>query len=180
MEEEKMVPWTTAMRMFNTGMEWEAGLFIETYRELIKRMPKEEARDILGKAMYRAGYRLGVEARNFTTKKGPLGFAEVRDVIYGAGSTGTVLQSKDRCVYRTESCACYNLMKRWDPEEVDFLGEVYCSGDVGQARGFDEEMFFQHTYRLAAGDDFCEFEYATTEQEKAKSADPVEELGLDK
>ena len=65
-------------------MEWEAGLFVETYRELIKRMSKEEAREIIGKAMYRAGYRLGEEARQFSkTGKGPVGMAEAWDVVFG-------------------------------------------------------------------------------------------------
>jgi hypothetical protein len=182
-ENEKMVPRSTAVRLFTTGMEWEAGLFVETYRELIKRMSKEEAREILGKAMYRAGHRLGVEARQFsTTSKGPVGMAEAWDVLYGVGTKEAPILNEDHFVFRVSGCAAFDLMARWglSPEEIIFIGKAYCAGDVGQARGFDEEMFFQHTRRLMAGDEGCEWDYTTYEQEKAESAAAVEELGLDK
>lgn len=181
--EEKMVPLSVAARLFATGMEWEAGLFVEAYKELATRMTKEEAREILGKAMYRTGLRLGVEARQFSkTKKGPVGMAEAWDVLYGAGTKEAVVLNKDRFVFRVTGCACFDLMERWglDPEEIRFLGKAYCAGDAGQARGFDEEMFFQHTQRLMAGDDSCEWDYTTYEQEKSESAAWVDELELDK
>jgi hypothetical protein len=182
-ENEKMVPRSTAVRLFTTGMEWEAGLFVETYRELIKRMSKEEAREILGKAMYRAGHRLGVEARQFSkTSNGPVGMAEAWDVLYGVGTKEAPILNEDHFVFRVSGCAAFDLMARWglSPEEIIFIGKAYCAGDVGQARGFDEEMFFQHTRRLMAGDEGCEWDYTTYEQEKAESAAAVEELGLDK
>jgi hypothetical protein len=182
-ENEKMVPMSTAARLFATGMEWEAGLFVETFRELIKRMSKEEAREILGKAMYRTGHRLGVEARQFSkTSKGPIGMAEAWDVLYGAGTKEAVALNQEQFVFRVLGCAAFDLMARWglSPEEIIFIGKAYCAGDVGQARGFDEEMFFQHTRRLMAGDDGCEWDYTTYEQEKANSAAAVEELRLDK
>ncbi len=68
---EDMVPKSVAARMLTTGFEWEAGLFTEVYKELAERFSNEEARDILGKAMYRAGYRLSVEARQFSRRKAP-------------------------------------------------------------------------------------------------------------
>lgn len=182
-ENIKMVPFSTAARLFTTGMEWEAGLFVETYRELIKRMSNEEAREILGKAMYRAGYRLGEEARQFSkTAKGPVGMAEAWDVLYGVGTKEAPVLKQDQFVFRVAGCAAFDLMQRWglSPEEINFIGKAYCAGDVGQARGFDEEMFFQHTRRLMAGDDGCEWDYTSYEQEKASSAAAVEELGLDK
>ena len=89
---EKMVPLSTAIRLFTTGMEWEAGLFVEAYRELIKTMSKEDARELLGKAMYRAGRRLGEEAQEFSkTQKGPRGRADAWDVLYGAGTKEAVI-----------------------------------------------------------------------------------------
>lgn len=182
-KKERMVPISVAARMFATGMEWEAGLFVETYKELCNRMSKEEAREIMGKAMYRAGLRLGEEAREFSkTKKGPVGMAEAWDVLYGAGTKEAHILNENRFVFRVTGCAAFNLMKRWglDPEEIKFLGKAYCAGDVGQARGFDSEMVFQHTKRLMAGDDGCEWDYTTYEQEKSDSAATVEELGLDK
>ncbi len=182
-EKVKMVPFSIAARLFTTGMEWEAGLFIETFRELIKRMSKEEAREILGKAMYRTGRRLGVEARQFSkTKKGPEGMAEAWDVLYGVGTKEAPVLNKEQFIFRVLGCAAFDLMKRWgmSPEEIIFVGKAYCAGDVGQATGFDEEMFFQHTRRLMAGDDGCDWDYTTYEQEKANSAAAVEELGLDK
>ncbi|HBG73984.1 MAG: hypothetical protein A2X25_02415 [Chloroflexi bacterium GWB2_49_20] len=182
-EKEKMVPLSTAVRLFTTGMEWEAGLFIETFRELIKRMPKEEAREILGKAMYRTGHRLGVEAREFSkTQKGPQGMAEAWDVLYGVGTKEAPVLNDDQFVFRVFGCAAFDLMKRWgmEPDEILFVGRAYCAGDTGQAKGFDEDMFFQHTRRLMAGDDDCVWDYTTYEQEKAKSAAAVAELGLDK
>lgn len=181
-DNEKMVPISLAVRLFTTGMEWEAGLFVEVYRELIKRMSKDEAREILGKAMYRAGHRLGEEARQFSrTGKGPVGMAEAWDVLYGVGTKEAPILSEDQFVFRVSGCAAFSLMERWglSPEEIIFLGKAYCAGDVGQARGFDEDMFFQHTRRLMAGDDGCEWDYTTYEQEKAGSAAGVEELGLD-
>ena len=182
-ENEKMVPISMAVRLFTTGMEWEAGLFVEAYRELIKRMPKEEAREILGKSMFRAGHRLGVEARQFSkTAEGPVGMAEAWDVLYGVGTKEAPVLNQDRFVFKVNACAAFDLMARWglSPEEIIFIGKAYCAGDVGQARGFDEEMFFQHTHRLMAGDEGCEWDYTTYEQEKATSAAAVEELGLDK
>ena len=85
-------------------------------------------------------------------------------------------------MFRVTGCGAFDLMKRWGltPEEISFIGKAYCAGDVGQARGFDEEMFFQHTRRLMAGDDGCDWDYTTYEQEKAPSAAAVDELGLDK
>lgn len=182
-KEEKMVPMSVAARLFATGMEWEAGLFVEAYKELCKRMSKEEAREIMGKAMYRAGHRLGVEAREFSkTKKGPVGMAEAWDVLYGAGTKEAQVLNPEQFVFRVTGCAGFDLMKRWglDTEEILFIGKAYCAGDAGQARGFDEEMYFQHPRRLMAGDDGCEWNYTTYEQEKEESAAAVEELGLDK
>ena len=49
--------------MLTTGMEWEAGIFFEAFKILSKRLGKDEARKILGKVMYNAGYKLGSEAR---------------------------------------------------------------------------------------------------------------------
>jgi len=182
-EKVKMVPFTTAVRLFTTGMEWEAGLFLETFRELIKRMPKEEAREILGKAMYRTGYRLGVEAREFSkTKKGPQGMAEAWDVLYGVGTKEAPVLNVNEFVFKVLGCGAFDLMNRWglDQEDIIFLGKAYCAGDAGQAKGFDEDMFFQHTRRLMAGDEDCIWDYTSYEQEKANSAAAVTELGLDK
>ena len=174
---EKTVPYSFAMRMLGTGFEWEAGLFIETYRELCKIMPKEEAREILGKGMYRAGLRLGIEAQKTTEKRGPLGMAEAWDVIYGMGTREADQLSEGRFVIRANGCAAYHLMKRWglEDEEIQFIGQAYCSGDVGQAHGFDGNMKFQHTCRLMFGNEYCAWDYSSTPQ-KAADAKVREEL----
>lgn len=182
-EKEKMVPLSTAIRLFTTGMEWEAGLFVEVYRELIKTMSKEDARELLGKAMYRAGLRLGEEAQKFSkTQKGPRGMANAWDVLYGAGTKEAVILNDDRFVFQVASCAAFDLMKRWGltTEEIKFIGKAYCAGDVGQANGFDNNMIFQHTCRLMAGDEGCKWDYSNHDQKKAESSVPVEELGLNK
>lgn len=181
-EKEKMVPWSVAARLFTTGMEWEAGLFVETYKELLTRMSQEEARDIMGKAMYRAGFKLGEEAREFSkTKKGPVGMAEAWDVLYGMGTKEAAVLNDDQFVFRVPACGVFNLMKRWglSDEDIRFVGRAFCAGDVGQANGFDPDMAFQHTRRLMAGDDGCEWDYSTCEQEKSESAAATaEELGI--
>ncbi len=182
-EKEKMVPMSTAARLFTTGMEWEAGVFVEAYRELIKIMSKEEARQFLGKVMYRAGYQLGVEARQFSkTGKGPVGMAEAWDVLYGVGTKEATVLKEDRFVFETSGCPAFTLMERWGltPEEIKFVGKAYCAGDVGQAHGFDEGMVFQHPCRLMSGDEFCKWDYTTYEQEKAESAVPFEEMEFNK
>jgi hypothetical protein len=170
-ENEKKVPLSTAVRMLGTGFEWESGLFVETYRELCKHMPKEEARKIIGKAMYRTGVRLGKEAQTMTEKRGPLGMAEAWDVIYGMGTQEADQLSEERFIIHANGCAAYHLMKRWGltDEEIQFIGQAYCSGDVGQANGFDEKMNFQHTCRLMFGNDYCVWDYSSTPQIQAEA-----------
>ncbi len=63
--EEKKFTFSQGMQLLTTGFEWEAGLFIETFKILSECLSREEAREILGQAMYRAGYQLGVDARQF-------------------------------------------------------------------------------------------------------------------
>src|SRR4030043_1783415 len=126
-ENERKVPLSTAMRMLGTGFEWESGLFIETYRELCKRMPKEEAREIVGKAMYRAGIKLGIEMQTVTEKRGPIGMAEAWDVIYGMGTQEASQLSEERFIIHPNGCAAYYLMKRWGltDEEIKYIGQAY-------------------------------------------------------
>ncbi len=170
-DEERKVPVSVAWRMLSTGFEWESGLFVETYRELCKVMPKEQAREIIGKAMYRTGVRLGEEARTFTDKRGTIGMAEAWDVIYGMGTKEAEELSKDRFIIQANGCAAYYLMKRWGltDEEIQFIGQAYCSGDVGQAHGFDEKMHFQHTCRLMSGNDKCVWDYSSSPQTPAEA-----------
>ena len=175
---EEMVPKSVAARMLTTGFEWEAGLFTEVYKELVKRMSKEEARDILGKAMYRAGYRLGVEAHQFSENRGPQGMAEAWDGIYGMGTKEADTLTEDRFTIHVFGCGAFDLMKRFglSDEDIRFISKAYCSGDAGQAKGFDGQMHFQHDFRLMNGDAQCLWDYSSTEMERSSAAVPVEEF----
>jgi hypothetical protein len=177
-ENERMVPFSQAARMLTTGFEWEAGLFVEVYKQLCQRLSQEEARDILGTAMYRAGVQLGQEARQHTDELGPRGMAKAWDVIYGLGTGEAEELSQERFNIRVTACGAFEVLKRFglSDEEIRFVGAAYCAGDAGHARGFDEEMYFQHTSRLMAGDSFCEWDFTMTPQEPAESAVPEEEF----
>jgi len=178
-ESEPMVPLSQAVRMLTTGFEWEAGLFVETYRELCRRLGREVAKEILGRAMYRAGVRLGQEARAFGPAGGPRGMAAAWDVIYGMGTKEAERLDDKRFIIRGTNCGAYELMKRWglSAEEIRFLADAYCAGDVGHAEGFGGgEMHFQHTCRQMRGDSCCVWDFSTEPQEPSPAAVPTEDL----
>ena len=177
-EAERMVPVSQAVRMLTTGFEWEAGLFFEVYRELSKRLGKEEAKKLMGQAMYRAGLKLGEEARGMVDRDDAIGMAKAWDIIYGAGTKEAKKLDKDHFIFQAGGCAAFDLFKRWgmSDEEIQFVGDAYCAGDVGQAEGFGDTLNFQHTHRLMKGDTCCEWVYSTLPQEPATSAVPKEDL----
>lgn len=177
-DSERMIPISQAVRMLTTGFEWEAGLFYEVYRELCKRVSKDEARKLMAKAMYRAGLKLGQEARAMVHRDDAVGMAKAWDIIYGAGTKEAKKLDKDHFVFQAQGCAAFELFKRWgmSDEEICFIGDAYCAGDVGQAEGFGEKLNFQHTHRLMKGDKCCEWVYSTYPQESVESAVPTEDL----
>lgn len=178
MAEEKMVPFSQAVRMLTTGFEWEAGLFVETYRELKARYGQDVAKEVLGRGMYRAGLRLGKEARALAGSLDPKGMAQAWDVLYGMGTQEAERVDGERFIIRGQGCAALNLMRRWglSDDEIRFLSDAYCSGDLGHAEGFNEQMYFQHTTRLARSDDYCTWDFSTTPLEPSPSA--VQVTGL--
>lgn len=172
-EEEKMVSMSWAVRMLTTDFEWESGLLIEAYNELSGRIGKEAAKEVVAKAMYRTGLRLGEEARELVDTNDTIGMARAWDIIYGTGTDAAELLDKERFIIRGQGCAAFNLFKRWgiSDDEIRFLADAYCIGDVGHAEGFGgKEMDFQHTSRLMRGDDFCEWDFAMGELEQAEGA----------
>ncbi len=177
-ETEKMVPFSLAARMLTTGFEWEAGLFIETYKLLAERYSKEEAKEILGKAMYRAGLKLGKEARGMVDRGDAIGMAQAWDVIYGMGTEAAEQLDAGRFVIRAQGCAAFNLFLRWGVslEEAMFLGNAYCAGDVGHGEAFSDELHFQHTCRLMHGDACCVWDFSLESQEPSQAAVPTAPL----
>ena len=158
-ESEKMVPLSQAVRMLTTGMEWEAGIFFEAFKILRERLGKDEAKKILGKVMYNAGYKLGAEARNLVDKSGPKGMAQAWDIIYGAGTKEAEDLDDDNFVISHSACAAYFLFKRWgmSADEINFVGEAYCAADIGHAEGFVPALNFQHSHRMMRGDSKCRY-----------------------
>ncbi len=175
---EPMVPVSQAVRMLTTGFEWEAGLFLEVYTELCRRLGREEAKKVMGQAMYRAGLKLGKEARAMVDRDDAIGMAKAWDIIYGAGSKAAKRLDKDHFVFQGRGCAAFELFKRWGlpEEEICFIGDAYCAGDVGQAEGFGDRLHFQHGQRLMKGDKCCEWVYSTAPLEPSKSAVPEGDL----
>jgi hypothetical protein len=172
-DESKMVPMSQALRMLTTGFEWEAGLFIEVYKELSERLGKEAAKEVLAKAMYRTGLKLGEEARALADSNDTIGMARAWDVIYGAGTDAAEVLDKDRFIIRGQGCAAFDLFQRWGvpDEEIRFFADAYCVGDVGHAEGFGgEEMDFQHTHRLMRGDEYCIWDFSMEPLEPAEGA----------
>ena len=171
-ENEKMVPLSQAVRMLNTGFEWEAGLFFEVYGALKKQLGKEKAKEILGGAMYNAGLKLGKEARGIVESDDTFGMAKAWDSIYGAGTKEAEELDERAFIIKGQACAAYNLFKRWGmpEEEVRFISDAYCIGDVGQAEGFSDKLHFQHTGRLMRGDQFCRWAYSSKPQKPNTSA----------
>ncbi len=174
MAEERLVPMSQAARMLLTGFEWESGLFVETFRELESRYGRDVAKEVLGRAMYRAGVRLGREARELTENHDADGMAKAWDVLYGMGTQEAEQLDSGRFVVRSGEggCATLNLMRRWGlaEDEIRFLCDAYCCADVGHAEGFNEQMHFQHTTRIACGDDCCTWDFSMTPQEPSPSA----------
>ena len=175
--EEKKFTFSQGMQLLTTGFEWEAGLFIETFKILSERLSREEAKDILGQAMYRAGYQLGVDATQFAGSLDPKGMAQAWDSIYGMGSDIAQKLDEEQFIIRGQNCAAFNLFKRWgvSMEDIRFICDAYCVGDVGQAEGFSSQMHFQHTERLMFGDDGCVWEYSCSPQPASPSAVPLPE-----
>jgi L-2-amino-thiazoline-4-carboxylic acid hydrolase len=177
-ETEKMVPFSQAARMLTTGFEWEAGLFIETYKILTSILSKEEAKEILGKAMYRAGLKLGEEARGLVDRGDVVGMAQAWDVIYGMGTEAAERLDDERFIIRGQNCAAFNLFRRWgvsDQEIRDFC-DAYCAGDMGHAEGFGGKVHFQHTSRLMRGDDCCVWDFSMEPQMPHAAAVPKDNL----
>ena len=171
--EERTVPMSQAVRMLVTGFEWEAGLFLEVFNELSKRLSPEEAKEILAIGMYRTGLKLGEEARDLVEEDGPIGMAKAWDIIYGAGTNEAEQLDEERFIIRGASCAAFELFKRWNvPEEtIRFFADAYCVGDVGHAEGFGkEDMDFQHTCRVMIGDEYCEWDFSTKPLEPTEKA----------
>lgn len=177
-DKERMVPFSQAVRMLTTGFEWEAGLFIETFKLLSQRLSREEARQLLKQAMYNAGRRLGSEARQLVQREDVIGMAQAWDVIYGMGSKEAERLDEEHFIIRGQNCAAYNLFKRWgvSEEEIRFLCDAYCAGDVGHAEGFGEVLHFQHTKRLMRGDDCCIWDFSMSPQEPSQGAVNTDDL----
>jgi hypothetical protein len=175
-EEEKMVPFSQAVRMLTTGFEWEAGLFIETYKILCEVLSKEEAKEIMGKAMYRAGLKLGKEASELVDREDVVGMAQAWDVIYGMGTAEAEQLDDQRFIIRGQNCAAFNLFRRWGESDRDIRDfcDAYCAGDMGHAEGFGEKIHFQHTNRLMRGDDCCVWDFSMQPQEPDVAAVPKE------
>ena len=87
-EQEKMVPLSQAWRMMGTGMQWEAGLFIETYRQLKEKLGRDEAKKILQKSLYDAGARLGKEMAEEVGRTDARGMAQAWELMYGITAGG--------------------------------------------------------------------------------------------
>lgn len=171
-ENETLVPRSQAFRLLTTGFEWEAGLFVEAYKELTARFGRDVAKEILASSMRRAGFELGEEARGMVDTGGPRGMARAWDIVYGMGSKEAEQLDDDRFVFRVNDCAAFNLFRRrgLSDEEIGFICDAYCVADVGFADGFGKEMYFQHTSRLMKGDECCRWEYSTFRQEPSDAA----------
>ena len=171
-ESEKMVTMSQAARMLTTGFEWEAGIFYELYQTLSERLGKEEAKKILGKVMYKAGFKLGSEARKLVEKSGPKGMAEAWDIIYGAGTKEAEVLDDGNFIISHSACAAYHLFKRWGmpDDEIKFVGDAFCAADVGHAEGFGGEMNFQHSHRMMRGDKQCRYIFSTGPLEHCAAA----------
>ena len=172
-DEKKMVPMSQAVRMLVTGFEWESGLFIEVYRELSERIGKEAAKQVLAEAMYRTGLKLGEEARQLVDTHDTFGIAKAWDIIYGMGTKEAARLDKDRFVIRGAGCAAFQLFQRWGvpDEDIRYLADAYCVGDVGHAEGFGAgKMDCQHTMRLMNGADECEWDFSMQPLQPAEGA----------
>jgi hypothetical protein len=109
--------------------------------------------------------------------------AKAWDLLFGMGTKEAEELSKDTFVIKGKSCAAYNLFKRWGmpDEEIHFVCDSYCAGDVGQAKGFSDRLHFQHTARLMRGDPQCQWAYSMkpcTHSESAVPSDNLEENEL--
>jgi hypothetical protein len=164
-EQEKMVPLSKAWQMMGTGMQWEAGLFIETYWQLKEKLGRDEAKKILQKSLYDAGVRLGKEIAEEVGRTDARGIAQAWELMYGitAGGEGTEEITDDLFIWKGSGCAAYELMKRWEvsDEELAFLSDAYCAGDDGFVAGFNPDMKFEPTHRLMRGDSFCRWVHST-------------------
>lgn len=169
---ERLVPQSQASRMLQTGFEWEAGLFFEIYKELSERLGRDAAKDILRRAMYRAGFELGREARALVDAGTPPAMAKAWDLLYGMGSQEAAQLDENHFVIQAIGCAALNLFRRrgLGEQEIRFLCDAFCIGDVGHAEGFDAKMRFQHTSRLMRGDLCCRWEFALSDQEPSEAA----------
>ena len=179
--EERKLPFSQAIRLLTTGLEWEAGLFWEAYREFSTRYGKESAKLIMAKMLYHVGCRLGEEARDLVDDTGPIGMAKAWDIIYESGTEEAEVLDNNRFIIRSQGCAVYELFKRWEipEEEIQFFSDAFCIADVGHATGFGKDkLHFRHTKRLMCGDDCCEWDYST--QPLELSANSIPEVFLQK
>ncbi len=169
---ERLVPQSQAARMLQTGFEWEAGLFVEIYKELSERLGRDMATEILRRAMYRAGRELGQEVRALIGAGSPLGMAKAWDLLYGMGTQEAEQLDQDHFVIQGTGCAALDLFRRRGlcDEEIRFVCDAYCIGDTGHAQGFDQQLQFQHTSRLMRGDPCCRWEFTSAEQMPAEAA----------
>ncbi len=179
---ERVVPLAQAQRMLATGFEGKAGLFVETYRELVQRMSREDAKAILQRAMYRTGYQLGKEARALVDRDDTLGIAKSWEIIYGTDLKSERVLRLDEKGFTLcgHGCADLALFKRWglSDEEVRFLADAFCIVDVGYAEGFSGKLYFQHSERAMVGDSECVWEFSMTPPEPAASR-VIKPAGLD-
>lgn len=100
----------------------------------------------MAKAMYRAGVRLGREARAMVDGDDAIGMARAWNILYGVGTKEAKKLDKDSSVFQAEGCAAFDLSKHsgMSDEEIRFIGDAYSAGDVGQAEGFGEKLRFSH------------------------------------
>ncbi len=164
-EPEKLVPFSQALQMLNTGAEAQASLFIETYWQLKERLGREEAREILRKSMYEAYVKLGRETAKKMARTDARGMAEARELLYGApvDGEGTKELANDTFIVEASGCTAYELMKRWgvSDEELAFLSDAFCAADDGFVAGFNPGMKFDPALRLMRGDGRCRWEHST-------------------
>ena len=87
-EQERMVPESQAWRMLGTGMQWEAGLFIETYWQLKELLGRDKAKELLRQSMFEAGVKLGQEIAKEVGRTDARGMALAWELMYGIDPEG--------------------------------------------------------------------------------------------
>ena len=139
------------------GMSRRVGLLHMCYaRTLVDELGEEKGKELIRKALWDYGTRIGKRARERVEAMGlestPENFGKGSDLSpTGFDNEKVVVDGEPRT--RSFGCAFAEVWQEYGEEE---LGSLYCLVDPSKMQGYNSNWTMVHTKKLPDGDEYCE------------------------